>query len=96
VQIDLVLPVYVYALTSAARPEAGSNSTVPASRAPRVAPSHLKFRPVVSGFTKLDFSEPFLGGDEVNIQRAPSHPTRISTAITAVQSFLAGGLLVIR
>jgi hypothetical protein len=37
--------------------------------------------------TKLDFSEPFLDGDEVNIssvQRAPSHRTRTSTAIAAV------------
>jgi hypothetical protein len=87
---DFVLPVY--ALTSA-RPEAGSNSTAPASRAPRVAPSHyLKLGPKrrhgfarsLVDFTKLNFSEPFLSGNEVNLQRAPSHPTRILTAITAV------------
>jgi hypothetical protein len=41
-RFDFVWPVY--ALTSA-RPGAGSNSTAPASRAPRVAPSHLKLGP---------------------------------------------------
>jgi hypothetical protein len=40
----------------------------------------------------LNFSEPFLGGDEVNLQRSPSHPTIISTKITAVQILLAEGL----
>jgi hypothetical protein len=48
---------------------------------PKEAP---RFRPVVRSFTKLNFSGPFRGGDEVNLQRAPSHPTRILTAITAV------------
>jgi hypothetical protein len=35
-------------------------------------------------YTKLNFSEPFLGGDEVNLQCVPSHRTRILTVITAV------------
>jgi hypothetical protein len=43
-----------------------------------------RFRPVVSRFPKLNFSEPFLGGDEVNLQCAPSNRTMILTAITAV------------
>jgi hypothetical protein len=48
-----------------------------------------RFRPIVSRFTKLNFSEPFLGGDEVNLQRSPSQPTLIPTGITAVQVLLA-------
>jgi hypothetical protein len=55
-----------------------------------------RFRPIASRFTKLNFSEPFLGGDEVNLQRSPSHPATISTEITAVQILLAEGLPFIR
>jgi hypothetical protein len=88
---DYVRPAH--ALSSAApRPGAGSKGTAPASRAPRVAPSHLKLGPkrrhVFARLLEIYEIElcsgPFLGGDEVNIQRAPSHPTRISTAIRAV------------
>jgi hypothetical protein len=39
---DFVLPVYAL---GSPPPGAGSNSTAPASRAPRVAPSHLKLGP---------------------------------------------------
>jgi hypothetical protein len=45
---------------------------------------------------RLLFSGPSLGGDEVNIQRAPSHPAIISTAITAVHFLGAGGPLFIK
>jgi hypothetical protein len=84
----------------------GSNSTAHCAGQPRPPSSPLplevgpkeeaRFRPVVSRFTKLNLSEPFLGGDEVSLQRAPSHRTKISTVITAVQVLLAEGPSFIR